>query len=981
MANMAGKIRGFVAPFFIELPIASAITASYIKEFARLTPLNSGISICTALLLVTALWPAVPKVWLISWLALHCSISGLLFIRWWKRRNRPARGGLSIRGLRKAKLWSLLSGALWGSSAAFMPLASPTQQMAIVIICGAMAAGGTATLAAIPQASALFIFSAIGPFAVYFAVQSDPMSFTFSALALLMVIGMLGSARVIYGSFMEQVKTKKENIDLLREIQTERQEWLDFSEGSEAYVLYDKQGLLLLWNETFERMFSLPKDALRRGMRREDVLRMASKPVTMEEMDLGLDDWIDHRLKSTDQPSAASIHKMEDGRWVQSISRKTRAGHMAVVNIDITALRNSEANLQAAQKMARIGNWDWDPQTGLYVCSEQLLDLFGFDQEIRAISPEQFVDAIHPEDRPSAVSAIAEMTKRKLPGSDLRFRIKRADGRIIHAVADGRATLDSAGNFTGVSGTLRDITEFVEAQEALKERETRLQGVMDGVPDGIVAIDEEGLVESFNPAAEKMFGYSAHEIIGKNVTILMSETDAGFHNDHIDRHRRTGEGRILGKGPREVKGIRKDGRVVPIELSVSDIELGGSKLFIGVVRDISERKETEERLLQAQKMEAVGQLTGGVAHDFNNMLAVVTGNLELLGEYNEVADDEELADLLGSAVDAAKRGAELTRRLLAFSRRQTLKSQPTEVNALIDGMLGLARRTLGENIEILFEPSKEPVSAEIDPSQLESAFLNLAINSRDAMLMGGTVTIETQVVKIDKPSSRRKKPPEIAPGKYVVLKVTDTGCGMSSEVLEKVFEPFFTTKPVGEGTGLGLSMVYGFIKQSGGHVSIESKIDKGTSVSLYLPWSDSPVVDIQGHSDADLAGMGKGQTILVVEDDASVRKLVVSLVKSLGYEVIESRDAKSALEMIDAMPDIDLMFTDVILGKGMNGVDLGREAIKRRRHLRVLYTTGYAESAIFDDRWRREGIELINKPYRKAELARKLSETLSEAVE
>lgn len=986
--NMPTRARNFIAPFFADLPITAQVTASYIREFAQLTPLNSGITVSTSLILAAALWPTAPKLWLVSWLAVHFYISTLLFVRWWKRRNRPARDRVSVRGLRKAKIWGLLSGALWGSTVVFMPLVSQTQQMVIVIVCGAMAAGGTATLAAIPQAAALFILATIGPFAVHFALQGDPVSFTLSALALLMIVGMLGSARVIYGSFIQQAKTKQENINLLKEIQAERQEWIDFSEGSEAFALYDEDNHLLLWNETFEHMFGIPKTAVYRGMAREDVLRMAVKSVTVGELGLNLNEWIDHRLKATDQPSSASLHKMENGRWIQSVSRRTRSGHMAVVNVDITALketeealRSSETKLRAAQKMARVGSWEWDAQSGDYVCSEQLLDLFGFDLSTPAISPDQFINSMHPEDRSHAVSVIAELKEKGLPGCELRFRIKQPDGNVIHVLSSVRAIKDSAGNFAGSSGTVQDVTEFVKTQEALKERETRLQGVMDGVPDGIIAIDENGQIESFNPAAEELFGYSAPEMVGKNVTTLMSETDAAYHNDHLDRHRRTGEASVLGAAPREVEGIRKDGSLVPIELSVSDVKLGGSKLFIGVVRDISERKETEERLLQAQKMEAVGQLTGGVAHDFNNMLAVVTGNLELLGEYAEVAEEAELVDLLESAVDAAKRGAELTRRLLAFSRRQALKSQPTDLNALIDGMLGLVRRTLGENIEILFDPPKEPMHAEIDPAQLESAFLNLAINSRDAMLMGGTVSIKMEAMNVGKPSARKKNAPTISPGKYVVLKVTDTGSGMSKDVLDKVFEPFFTTKPVGEGTGLGLSMVYGFIKQSGGHVAIDSKVGKGTTVSLYLPWSDKPIADLRSSNDASLASMGKGQTVLIVEDDAAVRKLVVSLIRSLGYEVIESMDANSALELIDATPKIDLMFTDVILGKGMNGVDLGREAMKRRQDIKVLYTSGYAESAIFDDRWRREGIELINKPYRKAELAKKLSETLSEAVE
>jgi len=486
------------------------------------------------------------------------------------------------------------------------------------------------------------------------------------------------------------------------------------------------------------------------------------------------------------------------------------------------------------------------------------------------------------------------------------------------------------------------IIEREHAEAALRESESRLWGVMDSAADAIITIDEHGLIDSFNRAASLMFGYTVEEIRGQNVSLLMTEPDKSQHDGYIKKYLETGKARIIGIGLRELTAIRKDGTKFPIELSVAESQSDRNRFFIGSVRNITERKEAQEILQQAQKMEAIGQLTGGVAHDFNNLLTVILGNLQLLGEC--VADDENARKLVDSALRAGFRGADLTQRLLAFSRKQPLASKPTDINKCVTGAAELIRRTLGENIEIETVLSGGLWRAMIDENQLETALLNLAINSRDAMPDAGKLTIETMNSHLDQEYAKHKT--EVTPGQYVMITVSDTGSGMSPEVLKRVFEPFFTTKEVGKGTGLGLSMIYGFVKQSGGHVAIYSEPGEGTSVKLYLPRATSTGAHVTAPPQEKAMPAGS-ETILVVEDDPDVRAYVASALGVLGYTILKAEDGPSALALMKENPDVDLLFTDVVLPGGMNGRELADEIEKLNSDIKVLFTSGYTSGENF----------------------------------
>jgi nitrogen-specific signal transduction histidine kinase len=384
-----------------------------------------------------------------------------------------------------------------------------------------------------------------------------------------------------------------------------------------------------------------------------------------------------------------------------------------------------------------------------------------------------------------------------------------------------------------------------------------------------------------------------------------------------------------------------------------------------MVKRFQEIEANEAKVRQAQKMEAVGQLTGGVAHDFNNILTVITGTIEILGE--AVKDRPQLVQITDMISAAAARGADLTRHLLAFGRRQPLQPRNTDVNALVIDAARLLRPTLGEQIEIESMLAHDSAPALIDPSQLSTAILNLALNARDAMPDGGKLTLETRNVVLDE--NYPGMTVELKPGNYVMIAVSDTGEGIPGGLLDKVFEPFFTTKEVGKGSGLGLSMVYGFVKQSNGHIKIYSEEGHGTTVKLYLP----AATGIPDAPDAE-AGISGGEygdeTILIVEDDALVREYVVTQISRFGYRTMAAGNAAEALALIDGPERFDLLFTDVIMPGGLNGRQLATEALKRRPELKVLYTSGYTENAIVHHGRLDAGVLLLPKPYLSSDLAR-----------
>jgi PAS domain S-box-containing protein len=518
------------------------------------------------------------------------------------------------------------------------------------------------------------------------------------------------------------------------------------------------------------------------------------------------------------------------------------------------------------------------------------------------------------------------------------------------------------------------LGQIRETQRALRESMARLTAVVETAVDGFILIDAQGRILLFNPACERLFGYSADEVMNRNVKLLMPPAYSLQHDDYVQNFLRTARRKIIGIG-REVVGLRKDGSTFPMDLSVGEAKQDGESIFVGIIHDLTTRKLTEQQLRQAQKMEMVGQLSGGIAHDFNNLLTVIIGNAEHLGE--QLKSRLDLRRFADDICRSGERGAELTQRLLAFSRQQLLQPLAIDCHDLLDSMHKLLRRTLRENIEIkaAFDPGE--ILAFADRAQLESAVLNLALNAQDAMPAGGQLTVSTGLASLDE--HYKSLHPDIEPGEYALIAVTDNGEGMRPEVAARAFEPFFTTKEVGKGSGLGLSMVYGFVKQSNGHVSIYSEPGLGTTVRIYLPHAGANAQRSPEIPDDEVSIPRGHETILIAEDDPFVRSSVILRVEALGYKVVAAVDGNDALLKLRANPRIDILFTDVVMPGGMSGWELADRARQIRPGLPVVFSSGYAlESLLEQGRASAQSI-VLTKPYRKTDLARRLKEALAAA--
>ncbi|MGX9965509.1 PAS domain S-box protein [Roseomonas sp. F4] len=538
----------------------------------------------------------------------------------------------------------------------------------------------------------------------------------------------------------------------------------------------------------------------------------------------------------------------------------------------------------------------------------------------------------------------------------------RKDGDEIWLELDMVPVSNDDGHVSHWVTVARDITEREQAVSRL----ARQAALLDQARDAILVRGTDHRVEYWNRSAERMYGWTAEEAIGRPITELLYSETAEFR-------RATSHVLAQGEWRGQITQRRKDGSELVVDgvWSLLRDPDGVPRAVLAVNTDITERLELEQKLRQSQRLEAIGQLTGGVAHDFNNLLTVILGNSEILSEC--LRSDPELRQMAEMNMAAAERGAALTSRLLAFSRRQALDPKIIDVNALLAGLHQMLQRTLGAHIEIGIVAAPGLWQALIDPPQLENAVVNLCINARDAMPAGGRLVVETANVQLDATYARQEG--EVQPGAYVCITVSDTGTGMTPEVVTRAFEPFFTTKEVGQGSGLGLSMVFGFMKQSGGHVKIYSEPGHGTAVKMYIPRAALQRADDGRGSEAEML-LGGRERLLVVEDDPLVRDHVAAQLRDLGYEVAVAESAFEALAILQRGPAFDLLFTDVVMPGGMHGPALAEAARRDRPGLRVLFTSGYTENGIVHQGRLDAGVLLLNKPYRRRDLAQKVRDAL-----
>ncbi len=531
---------------------------------------------------------------------------------------------------------------------------------------------------------------------------------------------------------------------------------------------------------------------------------------------------------------------------------------------------------------------------------------------------------------------------------------------------------DTGERFVFVAST--DITAEKLAEQRLRASEERFRSLYTKTPVMLHSIDAEGHLLSVSDLWLERLGYSKEEVIGRKAREFMTpESVRDAAEQSMPQFFRDGFCKNV-----EYQFVTKSGEILDILLSaVAEYdEAGRPTRSMAALNDITERRIVERQLAQSQKMETVGQLTGGLAHDFNNLLGVVLGNLQLLER--SLKSDEKAARRIAAAVKAVDRGAELNRRLLAFSRRQKLETEVIDPNPLVEGLSDMLTRTLGESIALDCRLGARISCVQTDPSQLESAILNLAVNARDAMPDGGRLTIETASIYLDEDDAAREH--EVEAGDYVMLSVTDSGCGIAADKIDKVFEPFFTTKDVGKGSGLGLSMVYGFIKQTGGHVRVYSELNRGTTIRLYLPVADRSRCNFATSEELEVDIEGGRETVLVVEDQADVREVAVGLLEDLGYSVREAEDGRQALAILNEDEGIDLLFTDIVMPGGMDGTQVAKAARRLRPSLPVLYATGYAEAAVLREGEVKATENLVTKPYRREDLAIKIRQAFREQM-
>ena len=586
-----------------------------------------------------------------------------------------------------------------------------------------------------------------------------------------------------------------------------------------------------------------------------------------------------------------------------------------------------------------------------------------------------------PEDRakglPQTALRIAAETGRF---SSEGWRVRK-DGSRFWALVVVDAIRDEQGQVIGFAKVTRDITERQQAHNELLESERRYRRLIEAVVDyAIFQLDPAGNVTTWNPGAQRIKGYDPEEIIGQHFSRFYTPEDIQLGVPKLALAEAAKQGRFEAEGWR----MRKDGSRFWASVVIDRItdEAGELVGFAKVTRDVTERKQAQDELQRvqqqlaaSQKLEAVGQLSGGIAHDFNNLLMIVLGNLETAERNSRgLANSMNLQRALANAKRGAQRAAALTSRLLAFSRRQALDPQPINLNNFLNGLQEFLQRTLGERIEVQTVGSAGLWSIEADTNHLESAIINLGINARDAMPDGGKLTVEAVNVLADEDYCRVN--PELSPGQYVIVCVTDTGTGMTADVLNHAFEPFFTTKELGQGTGLGLSQVYGFVKQSGGHVKIYSEVGQGTSIRMYFPRYHGEARPVESDADEFRPEGEKLETILVVEDDAELRAYVSELLRDLNYRVVPASSAQAALTiLLQEEPRIDLLLTDVVM-PGINGRELGRRAQQIRPGIKILYMTGYSRNAVVHQGRLDEGVELLEKPISQAKLALRVREML-----
>jgi two-component system, cell cycle sensor histidine kinase and response regulator CckA len=776
-----------------------------------------------------------------------------------------------------------------------------------------------------------------------------------------------GTPRYFISQVQDITERKRADTELTRQA-------LVFETIGDAVIVMDLTGRVVDWNPAASRLF---------GYTRAEIV---GRPVvTVHDPSLAglLEEQIQASLHSHHRWSGEMPFRRKDGSQgladVVVVAQLDRAGQPVAwigVNREVTerrraeaALAESRALLAAAEELAHVGSWSLDTQTGALTWSDELFRIVGREPASAPLSTEWFVELVHPDDRPAVRGAFKQLIEEG-DAAPVECRVIRPDGSIRTIQARGRLQRNAGGAGQRVLGSAQDVTERVEAERALRMAHATVAALLDAAPLAILSLDLDSCVTMWNPGAERLFGWTAAEVIGKPLPVVSIEYLPEYTQlrDEVFRGRR-----VSGY---ETKRRRKDGSLVDVLLSTAPLQDGAGNVsgLVALLVDVTERRGLEEQLRQSQRLEAVGQLAGGIAHDFNNLLTVVTSYAALLLE--DLGPSHPKANDIQEIARAADRAAALTQQLLAFGRRQLLQPRVLDVNHTVTELERMLRRLLTADIELVTVLDPELRCVRADPGQLEQVLMNLVVNARDAMPGGGTLTVETANVEIDA-SYPGRHASAIRPGGYVRIAVSDTGHGMDEATQARIFEPFFTTKEPGKGTGLGLSTVYGIVNQSGGYVWCYSEPGRGTTFKIYLPHADAQA-EQRGNGTARVAARRGMESVLIVEDDDAVRSVARRILASHGYAVLEAAGGAAALRLYDeTSPPVDLVLTDVVMPE-MSGSEMARQLRERHPGIRVLFMSGYTGEAALRQRVLEPGAAFIEKPFAPEVLAARVREMLDQ---
>ncbi|MCC9622593.1 PAS domain S-box protein [Thalassospira sp. MA62] len=739
--------------------------------------------------------------------------------------------------------------------------------------------------------------------------------------------------------------------------------------SGEGVALFDADDRLIICNHTYLDMYKSHAYAIKPGATLEEMLRAGlacgAFPDAIGVEEIWLEDWLEQHQK----PESKMEQQVGD-RWLLVSESKTEDGGTVGVTTDITELKSKERSLRESEKRFRdftltASDWVWETDTQHRLKSVNMRRSSPGMFDPAALNGKRREDyTAEPTDTPKWHQHYENLEAR-LPFANFTYLVPLDDGSARTLSISGVPVYDDDGEFQGYRGTGRDITDLIESQE-------RLRVAFENVTVGIIFADETGVIEGFNPEAHKIFGYDLDDVIGKNVSMLMPDPDRRQHHQYITNFLTTGEKQIIGKG-REVKGLRKDGTIFPMNLGIAEMNVQGRRHFIASITDLTVEHALEQQLRRSQKMEAIGQLTGGVAHDFNNLLGIIVGNLDLAKL--KLDPDSQVAKFVDKAMTAAERGATLTRRLLNFSRQAPEENLPININDVLVDLQDLIGRSITSQITVKLVLNNDLPSVRLNQGDFEDAIINLAVNARDAMPDGGQLTIETRLTQMtDPPTPVAQRVPE---GTYVELDISDNGGGMPQDVVDQIFQPFFTTKEKSKGTGLGLAMVYGFIKRSGGFISVYSELGIGTTFRIYLPIANadgqwSGVTELTAQDEPN----GGAETILIVDDEEEMADVATSILQEYGYTTICAHSGDEALEILQQRDDIKLLFTDIIMPGDLNGIELADRAVRMHPNLPVLTSSGFTAEVLQNRSKDKATYPLISKPYNTRELAAAVRNTL-----